>query len=130
MTGGSLLGGAQVLIIEDEFLLADDIARALRQAGGEPLGPVSTISQAQKLVGENAIDAAIIDVNLHGEMASEFISRLAATALPCLIVSGYAGDALPESLSGIPRLEKPVSAASVIQLLAKELARAGQSGLG
>ena len=70
MSGEGLLGGAQVLIVEDEFLLADDIARALRQAGGDPVGPVSTISQAEDLVRHNAIDAAIIDVNLRGEMAS------------------------------------------------------------
>lgn len=123
MTGRSLLGGAHVLIVEDEFLLADDLARALRAAGGEPVGPVSTIAQAEELVREHALDAAIIDVNLRGQMASEFISRLASTAMPCLIVSGYAGDALPECLDKIPRLEKPVSPASVIRELAKELAR-------
>ena len=70
-----------------------------------------------------SIDAAIIDVNLRGEMASDFINRLAATSLPCLIVSGYASDALPESLGHVAHLEKPISPASVIRALAKELDR-------
>ena len=38
MTGGSLLGGAQVLIVEDEYLLADDLVRALKKAGADPVG--------------------------------------------------------------------------------------------
>lgn len=124
MAGVTSLGGAQILVVEDEFLLADDLVRALRSAGGESVGPVSTIAQAEELLKSHAVDAAIVDVNLRGVIASEFISRLAAAGLPCLIVSGYGEDALPESLSNIPRLEKPVSAASAIQALEKELARA------
>lgn len=123
MTAGSLLGGAQVLIVEDEYLLADDLVRALKKAGGDPVGPVSTIAQAEELVKTQSIDAAIVDVNLRGEMASEFIKRLAATSLPCLIVSGYASDALPECLGHVARLEKPINPASVIRALARELDR-------
>jgi DNA-binding NtrC family response regulator len=119
------LEGTQVLIVEDEFFIADDLARALRQAGGEPVGPVGTVEQAEEALKRQRVDAAIVDVNLRGHMASAFIKRLAATDLPCLIVSGYADDALPDALSKIPRLEKPVSPALVIQTLAKELVRAG-----
>ena len=118
------LKGARVLIVEDEFLIADDLARELRSAGGEPVGPVGTIDQAEELIRLHPVDAAIVDVNLRGEMASELINRLAATDLPCLIVSGYGEDALPESVRGVPRLEKPVSPASVVQALAKQLVRA------
>lgn len=124
MIGVSLPTGAQILIVEDEFLIANDLARAVREAGGHLVGPVSTIDQAEKLVREQRVDAAIIDVNLRGRMAFELISSLASTNLPCVIVSGYAGEALPEALSNIPRLEKPVSPASVVQALANELVRA------
>lgn len=123
MTGASSLAGAQVLIVEDEFFLADDLARALRHEGGDPVGPAGTIEQAEELMKQRTVNAAIVDVNLRGDMASEFISRLVATDLPCLIVSGYAGDALPECLRGIPRLEKPVNPVSVIKALAEEFGR-------
>ncbi len=124
MSGGTSLRGARVLIVEDEFLIADDLARALRDAGGEAVGPVGTVEQAEEMVRRRSIDAAIVDVNLRGKMASEFISRLAATKLPCLIVSGYGEAALPDCVSGVARLEKPVSPASVVAALANELARA------
>ena len=121
---GSPLQGARVLILEDEFFIADDLARALRDAGGEPIGPVGTVEQAEKMIAEERLDAAILDLNLRGDMASEFIERLAATDLTCLIVSGYGEDALPRSVSNVPRIEKPVSPSSVVQTLAAELARA------
>ena len=117
------LAGARVLILEDEFFLADDLARALRDAGGEPVGPVATIAQAEAIVDSERLDAAILDLNLRGEMASDFAERLAATELPCVIVSGYGEDGLPESLTRIRRLEKPVGAPAVIEALKGELTR-------
>jgi DNA-binding NtrC family response regulator len=125
MTASETLTDARVLIVEDEFLLADDLAKALRKAGGEPVGPVSTIRQAEELIKRERVDAAIVDLNLHGEMASEFAERLASRNLPCLIVSGYAHDGLPETVSTIPRIEKPVSPDRVLNALRMELARSG-----
>ena len=57
-------------------------------------------------------------------MAFEFVKKLAATGLPCLIVSGYGDDALPDFVVGIARLEKPVNPRTVVQALAKQLVRA------
>lgn len=124
MNGTSPLQGARILVFEDEYLIADDLASALRSAGAEPVGPVSTIDQAEELVRQKPLDAAIVDLNLGGAMASEFVRRLAATDLPCLIVSGYGGDAVPDFVAGIPRLEKPVSPRAVIQALEGQLVRA------
>lgn len=119
----STLNGIRVLVLEDEFLLADDLARCLEDAGAETIGPVNTVEQAEKLLEVDLPDAAIVDLNLRGEMASGFIERLAATRLPCLIVSGYGDDAVPQSVNRVPRLEKPVSPAAVIERLAAELVR-------
>lgn len=124
MAGTTSLEGMRVLIVEDEYMIADDLAAALQKSGGETVGPVSTIGQAEELLRKRPVDAAIIDFNLRGEMAAEFIERLAATGLPCLIVSGYGSDALPESVADVPRLEKPVSAASVLRALSSQLVRA------
>ena len=119
----SALKGAKVLILEDEYFLADDLARALRKAGAEPVGPVNTVQEAEELVAREAPDAAILDLNLRGEIASEFVQRLATTDVRCVIVSGYATDAFPELVCNAPRLEKPISPASVMSSLAAELAR-------
>ena len=121
--GESPLQGARVLVLEDEYFLADDLVRALAEKGAKPVGPVNSVSQAEALVASERLDAAILDLNLRGEMASDFIKRLAATNLPCLIVSGYGEDALPAEVSGVARIEKPVSPSSVLDSLAAELSR-------
>jgi DNA-binding NtrC family response regulator len=125
MSGVANIKGTRVLIVEDEFLIADDLARAIRSSGGSPVGPVSTIREAEDMIRRSPVDAAIIDLNLRGAMASEFINKLAATGRACLIVSGYGEEAIPESVSAISRLEKPVSPTEVVQALSRELARAG-----
>jgi len=122
--GGESLEGIRVLIVEDEYFLADDLARALRAAGGEPVGPVATAEQAEDLLASEPVDAAILDLNLRGRMASEFVERLATTGLPCLIVSGYGNDGLPASINAVRKLEKPVSPAAVMKTLAEQVARA------
>ena len=124
MADARSLEGARVLVVEDEFLIADDLARALRDVGAIPVGPVATIDEAEEIVRRQALDAAIVDLNLRGRMASDFARRLVSTGLPCLIVSGYDGAGLSESISGIARLEKPVSATVVIETLADQFARA------
>jgi DNA-binding NtrC family response regulator len=115
------LQGARVLILEDEFFIADDLARALRSAGAEPVGPVGTIQEAEGMLSTHRVDAAILDLNLRGEMAGDFAQRLAATRLPCVIVSGYGPDAIPASVKKVRHLEKPVSPAKVIETLGLEL---------
>lgn len=115
--------GARVLVVEDEYVLADDIAKALTAAGAVTVGPVGYLGDAEALLDRETLDAAIIDINLHGEMATGLAERLRQQDLPCLIVSGYSEEALPESLRGLPRLEKPVDEERVVSALAKELQR-------
>lgn len=117
------LEGARVLIVEDEFFIADDLARALRNAGADTIGPVSSIREAEILMRRGHLDSAILDLNLHGEMAGDFAERLSATNLPSVVVSGYGKDAMPESVRNARSLEKPVSAAKVIEMLRTKLGR-------
>lgn len=116
------LQGAKVLIVEDEFLIADDLARMLSAAGAIPIGPVGTVEQAKTQLAHSGADAAVLDLNLRGDMAFSLAEELSAR-LPCVIVSGYGPATLPESLAEIPALEKPVDHQKVISLLAQQLGR-------
>ena len=113
--------GARVLVVEDEFYIADELVRALRNSGAEPIGPVSNLQDARRVISEKRPDAAILDLNLRGEIASTLAKELEADGVPCLIVSGYGDDSMPEAVSGVPRLEKPISSASVISSLEAQL---------
>ena len=76
---GPALTGRRVLVVEDEYFLADDIARALVGLGAETVGPVPTREQAlAHLEGGGRIDACVLDLNLRGEMAFPVADALLA----------------------------------------------------
>jgi CheY-like chemotaxis protein len=65
----------RVLVVEDEYFLADDMARALRKIGVEVVGPVGTRAQAlDLLISGEQLAGAVLDINLRGE--NVFRSRM------------------------------------------------------
>jgi DNA-binding response OmpR family regulator len=116
MTSG-LLGGARILLVEDEYYLADDLARSLRREGAEVIGPVGTLAAAETLVDAHAFDCAILDMNLRGDMAFPIADRLREAGVPFLIATGYSSASLPERFGGLPRVEKPFDADAVVAAL-------------
>jgi DNA-binding response OmpR family regulator len=122
------LEGARVLIVEDEYLLADDLVRALGARGVDVVGPVATLDGAARLVEQERIDGAIVDINLRGEMAYPIADRLSAAGIPFVIASGYGRTNLPERFAGVPHVEKPFDVEAVLALLPKAVGRGVQLG--
>jgi len=54
----------RVLIVEDEYFLADDLKKALQSEGAEIIGPISELPEAIIQVDQDRFDAAVIDINL------------------------------------------------------------------
>lgn len=117
----SSLDGARILVVEDEFFIADDLVRALRKSGAKPVGPVGSAADARRLLKKERPDAAILDLNLRGEIASDLIEQLADERVPCLIVSGYSEQSFPEEFKHFPSFEKPVAYHRVTEKLAQIL---------
>ncbi len=101
------LSGRRILIVEDEFYLADDLAGALRRDGAEVIGPVATVADAERIVSEGALDCAILDINLRGEMSFPVADCLEGAGIPYLIATGYNSASLPERFQTVSRVEKP-----------------------
>src|SRR4051812_19908821 len=103
------LQGRKILVVEDEYLIADDLRKALEDAGAEVLGPVPTVEDARALVEEQGtIDAGVLDINLRGEMIFPVADVLAARGVPFLFATGYEEWSLPERFANATRLEKPL----------------------
>ena len=66
---GSDLAGRQILIVEDELIIAWQIQATVESLGCGVFGPVSSVSAALDLLGNSADapDAALLDVNLQGK---------------------------------------------------------------
>ncbi len=97
-----------VLVLEDDVLLAMDVEDYLVEQGHEVIGPFARIPQALAAIRESAIDGAILDLNLNGELSFPVIEALQELEIPLIVCSGYAE--LPElktKLAGLPLIAKP-----------------------
>ena len=112
------LSGTRVLLVEDEYYLADDLSRALLQAGAEVVGPIGTLIEAAQKVGEGAFDCAVVDMNLRGQLAYSLAEQLKSADVPFIVATGYNPTSLPEWLRNVPRIEKPFSPSDVTRMLA------------
>ena len=84
------LSGKRVLLVEDEYFLAEDMSRSLRSSGAEVLGPFADVNGAMRcLETETVVSAAILDINLRGEMIFLLADALGARNVPYVFSSGY-----------------------------------------
>jgi PAS domain S-box-containing protein len=104
-------GGRRVLVVEDEPLIAAEIAATLELAGFKIIGPTGSVRHALALMAGDGCDAAVLDVNL-GQETSEPIARgLMSGGKPFVVVSGYASAQLPQVFRAAPLIGKPLSPA-------------------
>jgi CheY-like chemotaxis protein len=120
--GEPALHGFSILVVEDEYLLADDLVAALAAEGADVVGPVASVDDAIALLDrETRIDGAILDVNLRGAMAYPVADALMERDIPFVFATGYEQWALPQRFHEIPHIEKPFATRSLMRLLAPML---------
>lgn len=104
------LDGAKVLIVEDNFLVATQLASQLRAMGCEVLGPVATIDEGMGMLERGGIDLAVLDINIIGGTSAPIAFALESRHVPFLFVTGYGSPKLlPATLKSRRRLNKPVN---------------------
>ena len=101
------LADRRVLIVEDEYFLADDMAQALQELGAQIVGPVPTPDKALALLADEPVDAAILDINLKGQVVFPVADALREQGVPFVFATGYDETVVPEAYKDVPRWEKP-----------------------
>ena len=112
----SVLRGVSVLVVEDAWHVAKAMKGVLEQLGMHVLGPAATTLEARRLLTTQRPRAALVDVNLRGEMAWDLIDDLREQGIDVVVMSGYA---LPDTSRGRPltHLQKPFDAAELMTAL-------------
>ena len=111
-----------ILVVEDEYLLADELAMELEDGGAVVLGPASNVAHALALLDRQAVlDGAILDVNLAGELAFPVADALLDRGVPLIFTTGYDPDALPERFAHVPKCGKPINIARLATALARAI---------
>ena len=116
------LSGRRVLVVEDEYLIAADLARRLVQRGAEVIGPAARLAEAEAAAESGRFDLAILDMNLGGQSTAPLARRLRADGTSLLFCSGYSAESLSfDGLDDVPRIGKPVTDVALDAALAQAL---------
>ncbi|ANM13214.1 MULTISPECIES: response regulator [unclassified Rhizobium] len=102
-----LFSGKRVLIVEDEYFLADETRRKLEDLGAVVIGPTSNVSRALDLINREHIDAAILDVYLGDELVFAVADELEARDINFVFATGYDPAHIPVKYKGFALCEKP-----------------------
>ena len=103
------LAGCHVLVVEDQYLVADQMMRTVRELGGQVVGPAPNAQVALDLMARGHVDLAILDVNLGGGDVYPVAAELKRRNISYLFATGYEKWVIPDDYQGVPHLEKPVT---------------------
>ena len=117
MTVRTSLQGRTILAVEDEMLAAMMLNDILHDAGANVIS-AGHLAQATLLAREREIDAAVLDVNLHGLRSYPVADALGARGIPFVFVSGYREEHLRELYPGCTFIAKPYGDNELIAALA------------
>jgi PAS domain S-box-containing protein len=106
----------RILVVEDEALVAMELADSLTELGFTVIGPFTNLAEAKQALERGEIDAAVLDVNLGGEPIYPLAAILAARNKPFVFVTGYDSDSIDMRFKNAPVLQKPIEQALLRRL--------------
>jgi CheY-like chemotaxis protein len=121
----SPFSSCKVLVVEDERFVVWFLEDMLAELACMVVGPASTVNQALAMIDAEAIDAAVLDVNLNGQMSYPIADTLAARGVPFVFSTGYDKDTLLDGYRTFPVLQKPFHRSELSDTLAKLLTPKG-----
>ncbi|RWP21255.1 MAG: response regulator [Mesorhizobium sp.] len=109
------LRGVRILIVEDDWVLAGDLARYFGNMGAVVLGPAATVEHAS--MHTEVAEAAILDVNLNGRRVFPIADELTRRGVPFVFFSGDDDIVIPERLRHASNLRKSSDSYAVFDAL-------------
>jgi len=99
--------GKNILIVEDEPLIAMMLEDFLLSLGHEVRATCDNVTDALQAVRDEQFDLAILDVNLKGESVWPVASALRGLDIPFILASGGHVDPPPAEFASVPMIDKP-----------------------
>ena len=105
-----------VLLVEDETMVAMMVENVLAEFGLRVVGPYGTIDDAMQAASETPLDAAILDINLDGQSVYPVVDLLMANGVPTAFISGYGAESVDRGYEHIPLMQKPIDRQVLLDL--------------
>lgn len=107
-----------ILIVEDEPIIAISLAVILESAGHTIIGPVRTRDEAIELCREHRPTIALLDINLEGRLDGVELARtLQQQGIPSVFVSAQHAQAFANRDVALGYIAKPYTAMNVCESL-------------
>jgi DNA-binding response OmpR family regulator len=105
-TGTTVSSPARVLLVENDFLIAETVADQLLELGYTVVGPAYSVTDACRLAVDEQIDAALLDWRLDRTDSSAVADILLQRQIPFTFLTGYA-EVADARYHAVPLLKKP-----------------------
>ncbi len=105
----------RILVVEDDYFVAQDLCTTLRDHGAHVVGPVPSIDAARAHLKDAAIDCVLLDINLDGEHAFELAAEARNAGFKVVFLTGYDFSFIPRELKPIDCLQKPVDTSALLR---------------
>lgn len=102
-----------ILVLEDEPIIGFALEDMLLAIGCGEIRLATRIGEAQRILAEEPVGLAILDVNIHGELSYPLADDLAARQIPYFFASGYGDKAHPDRHRGVHTVTKPYSSEDI-----------------
>lgn len=116
------LAGRKILLVEDDFLIAQVIVDLLEDAGATVIGPLGTIEDALTAAADSSltVDSAILDINLHGLASYTVADALNARNVRVVFATGYGKQGIEASYQHYPSCTKPFTWQALLSALGED----------
>lgn len=111
----------RVLVVEDDWFLAREIADAVRSADLAIAGPTSCPIEAERIFATSGADAALLDINVGDTTTFDLAKKLVSADVPTIFHSNWSADSLPSDLAFVPLVPKWQGAAKAVATLRSHL---------
>lgn len=115
------INGRRILLVEDEPLVAMMMTQMIGDLGGRVIGPFGSLRDAIEGLPEGGLDAAVLDVNVGGELVYPLAEKLSRNGVPLMFLTGYDSKSVDRRFVTARVLTKPIEEAELAAALASML---------
>ena len=125
-----VITGRRIMVVEDEALVAMAARDVMTELGFSVIGPFGKVSEAIAALKTGDVDAAILDVNLGGELVYPLADILVAGSVPFIFATGYGAESIDRRYASVPVLQKPIERRALQRIFVRpeNAGLAGQTG--
>jgi DNA-binding NtrC family response regulator len=122
--GATRLGGARVLVVEDDFIIAMELKSILLDAGAESVDICRNVKQAMVCADGDDFSAAMLDVRVGKEAIIPVARALARRRIPFIFYTGQVDlDAIRVEWPECTIISKPAQPRTIVRAVAATLKR-------